>query len=588
MEHTKQNEYHDFFMTNNKSGWKTVENKLRNNNPEIHELIIKFSNENNLDGLRFKEKIWCFINNVTSVPKCTCGKENNFTDNLRRGYNKHCSVECGASDVNRNLIVEETSLKKYGVKHPSMAKSVRDKYKQTCVDKYGVDNISKLDRVIQIREKKSFEKYGVKTPLILGVNREKLKKYFSDNKENLNDKRAETNKLRYGHSNLMYVEEFKAKQKETLLRKYNVTNPMFNKEFKEKNIINTKNKKFNNFISKFNSDIDNVLSWYNDNLFMKCKKCENEYTISRELFTLRNKKKKPTCTICNPFYKKDSHGENEVYDFLIGLLGDNIEINNRKILNGKELDIIIDKHNLAIEFNGLYWHNELFVDKNYHINKTKKCKENNIRLIHIFEDEWVYKEDIVKSRLKNILGLAERKIYARKCEIREVKNNDAKNFLNENHIQGTVKSKYKIGLYYDNELISIMTFGNGRIIMGGKKNELELLRFCNKLNTSVLGGASKLLNYFIKTYNPKKIISYADRRWSEGELYEKLNFTLVSESKPNYWYVIKNKREYRFKYRKSMLVKEGFDDKKSERDIMFERGLYRIYDCGALRYEINF
>jgi hypothetical protein len=122
--------------------------------------------------------------------------------------------------------------------------------------------------------------------------------------------------------------------------------------------------------------------------------------------------------------------------------------------------------------------------------------------------------------------------------------------------------------------------------MGGKKDEIELLRFCNKLDTTIIGGASKILNYFIKTHNPKKIISYADRRWSNGELYDRLNFNLVAETKPNYWYVIKNKRDYRFKYRKSMLIKQGFDSNKSERQIMFDRGIYRIYDCGTLKYEM--
>ncbi len=249
--------------------------------------------------------------------------------------------------------------------------------------------------------------------------------------------------------------------------------------------------------------------------------------------------------------------------------------------------MLIPEYNLAIEFNGLYWHSEIYKDKNYHLNKTQQCEAKKIKLIHIFEDEWLFKKDIVKSRLINILGLTPNKIYARKTIIKEISPKESKEFLDFNHIQGNVNAKIKLGLYYDNELVSIMTFGKGRIIMGGNSNQYELLRFCNKLNTTVIGGADKLLKYFIKTYQPKEIISYADRRWSQGDLYEKLGFNFIHNSKPNYFYINQNIREYRFKYRKNILVKEGYDINKTERDIMLERKIYRIYDCGAKLYKLN-
>ena len=130
-----------------------------------------------------------------------------------------------------------------------------------------------------------------------------------------------------------------------------------------------------------------------------------------------------------------------------------------------------------------------------------------------------------------------------------------------------------------------MTFGKGRIALGGNSNQFELLRFCNKLETIVIGGADKLLKYFIKTYNPKEIISYADRRWSQGGLYDKLNFIKTHNSQPNYWYIINNQREYRFGYRKSILVKKGFNPNKTEHQIMLDRKIYRIYDCGNIAYK---
>ena len=116
-------------------------------------------------------------------------------------------------------------------------------------------------------------------------------------------------------------------------------------------------------------------------------------------------------------------------------------------------------------------------------------------------------------------------------------------------------------------------------------SKYELLRFCNKLNTTVIGGASKLFNYFIKKYDPESIVSYADRRWSQGNLYEKLGFQLYNESKPNYYYVIKNKRVYRFNFRKDQLIKKyNCPPNISEKQFCLEQRWYRIYDCGCLCY----
>ena len=277
--------------------------------------------------------------------------------------------------------------------------------------------------------------------------------------------------------------------------------------------------------------------------------------------------------------------EKEINEFLIS---NNIvtEINDKTVLNGLEIDIYIPSHKVAIEFDGLYWHSEEYKPSNYHLNKTELCEQQGIQLIHIFEDEWLNKPEIVKSRLVNILGLTPIKLYGRKTEVRKVSPKDSKLFLDTNHIQGSVNSKVKLGLYNNDELVSIMTFGGLRKILGSTPNndEYELLRFCNKLNTTVIGGADKLLKHFTKTHSPNKIISYADRRWSQGGLYEKLGFSFIHNSKPNYFYLVNKNREHRFKYRKDILIREGFDANKSEHQIMLDRNIYRIYDCGAKKY----
>ena len=292
------------------------------------------------------------------------------------------------------------------------------------------------------------------------------------------------------------------------------------------------------------------------------------------------------CSRCNNY--STSKPEIEIYDFIKKYFNSLIQ-SDRNILKGKEIDIYIPELKIGIEYNGLYWHSDLYKDKSYHLDKLKLSNSSNIKLIQIFSDEWLYKQDIVKSRLLNIIGKIPNKIYARKCEIREVESKDCSNFLDQNHIQGKLGAKVRLGLYHNGELVSLMTFGNLRKNLGqtSKEGNYELLRFCNKLNTTVIGGASKLFKYFINNYNPVKVISYADRRWSQGELYYTLGFKLVSKTRPNYFYVNKYflNRESRFKYRKDMLIKNGFDPNKSEYEIMKDNGYTRIYDCGVLKFE---
>lgn len=291
------------------------------------------------------------------------------------------------------------------------------------------------------------------------------------------------------------------------------------------------------------------------------------------------------CSKCSNIISKP---EKKLMDFLLEM-GINYLPNDRLFLGGKELDILIPSHNIAIEYNGIYWHSELFKSNNYHLNKTNICELKGIKLIHIFEDEWLFKEEIVKSRIKNILGLTENKIFGRNCIIKEVSSKESKEFLEKNHVQGNINSKIKLGLYYKDELVSLMTFGNLRRSLGlySFSGGYELFRFCNKLNTNVIGAASKLLKYFINNYNPNEIITYADRRWSTGGLYEKLGFEFIHNSKPNYFYVFNNIRKNRFGFRKDVLIKEGYDSNKSEHQIMLERGIYRIYDCGSKKYSLK-
>jgi hypothetical protein len=170
---------------------------------------------------------------------------------------------------------------------------------------------------------------------------------------------------------------------------------------------------------------------------------------------------------------------------------------------------------------GDYWHSEKYKPSEYHLNKTLECEKIGYKLIHIFEYEWLNKQDIIKNKLNFYLNSYKECIYARKCMVKEISVSDKNKFLNKYHIQGEDKSKIKLGLFYQDELVAVMTFGKPRF---NKNYEYELIRYATSKH--VIGGAGKLLKYFERNYKPKSIITYADRRFSQGNMYSKLGFTL--------------------------------------------------------------
>jgi len=292
----------------------------------------------------------------------------------------------------------------------------------------------------------------------------------------------------------------------------------------------------------------------------------------------------PRCPTCYPKYS--SIGEKEIKVFIESLGFDVIE-NDRKILSGLELDIYIPDKKIAIEFNGLYWHSEQKgKDKNYHLNKTLKCAEKEIQLIHFFEDEWYNKKEIVKSIIATRLGIVGKRIYARKCIIKNVTNKEERRFLEENHIQGYYPSSIKLGLYYEEELVLILTFGKSRF----SNHDFELIRFANKLNSSVVGGFSKLLKSFRKD-NKGSLITFSERRLFSGNVYEKSGFSFLKTTLPNYYYVDENynKRFNRMKFQKHKLknLLKEYNEELTEKENMIVNNYDRIWDCGNNSFEIK-
>lgn len=285
-------------------------------------------------------------------------------------------------------------------------------------------------------------------------------------------------------------------------------------------------------------------------------------------------------------YKNGSSYEEIIANY-IEELGYGFERNIRmEQLNGLECVVFIPRYNIGIEINGLYWHSDKFKDHNYHAKKKQYAEENGIKLLMFTDHEIQNQLVIVKSIIRNALGLSKR-IYARNCVVKELTPSETETFLVNNHIQGKAgHPKYRLGLYHNGELVSCMTFGPPRF---DKTHNIELIRFCNVVGHTVVGGASKLLKYFINNYPCVSIVSYANRNRSDGALYTTLGFEHIGISKPSYSYVKGSKVVSRYQAMKHKLpnLLEIFDETKSEQHNMLANGFYRLYDCGNHIYSLK-
>jgi hypothetical protein len=289
---------------------------------------------------------------------------------------------------------------------------------------------------------------------------------------------------------------------------------------------------------------------------------------------------------------KVSSYESNIIDY-IKSLSPNIKIIPSYSIDRKEIDIYLPDFKLGIEFNGNYWHSHLYKNKEYHKMKSDFFKDRGIDVFHIWEYNWINNNRIIKSMIKNKLNLTPNRIYARKCTINTLDSKTYRKFCQENHIQGFSPTKFKLGLYYRNQLVACMGLGNLRRNLGNKskpKNYYELIRYCSLLEHNVIGGAGKLLKYFERNYSPKSIISYADNDYSTGNLYEKLNFDNQGFTNISYsYYNPKTQQvENRFKYRKSELISMGYNPNQTEFEITHLIGLYRIHNSGISKYEKHY
>jgi hypothetical protein len=552
------------YKFDNKSGKMSMEKYVSKNFFDDYTYIVKYCEDNNINHLCFKEKVYHVINDIKTDVICV----NELCDNLVKfknssmGYYDYCSNKCIGSDDKIKKKKENTNLKKFGHKHAahsehakaitskkyenrtnSYKKSILNKRIKTLNDRYGVNNVASIDGLLE-RRVESFKKN---------------------------------------------IDAYKASYKKTSLDRYGVDHPWKNEKIHKKSILNSKITKNENLYKKVLDKIhtyDNIhfisIDYHTRVISLHCDVCNEEFNIHREYLHNRQSVDNVICTKCNPVSSNISGLEKDLKIYIESIYDDLIIENDRKVLGGKELDIYLPNSNIAFEFNGLYWHSEINKAKKYHYDKTNMCLSKGVYLMHIWEDDWILRKDIIKSiisyKLKKTIG----SIYARKCLIKTVNIEDSRIFMDNNHIQGYSNSNIKLGLYHKDTLVSLMCFSRPR---GGSDNEYELIRFCNLLKTNVVGGASKLFNYLLKQYSVSSVISFSDTSMFDGSLYEKLGFEHTKNVPIDYKWIIGNRRCHKSKYRKSQLIKMGYDIDKSEKEIMYEDVIsYRIWDCGKVKW----
>lgn len=319
----------------------------------------------------------------------------------------------------------------------------------------------------------------------------------------------------------------------------------------------------------------------------KCNECGHEFERIWQHINAYDKIPCPNC-----YVSKKRKAQNELCEWVKTVYTG--EVLQEQTINGIEIDIYIPDKKVAIEYCGMIWHSTKYKkNKDSHKNKYVICKTAGIRLLTIFEDEWLIKNDICKSRIMNTLGVINEKIYGRDLVCKSIATTDAVNFCKDNHIQGGGTCSFAYGLYHSEELVSVMTFSIPSIAKhASSEYNYELNRFCSKKYVVIHGAANKLFSKVKEDYKGVKIYTFSDLRWNNGNVYEQMGFTLLGITRPNYYYVGQSTnwvRKHRYTYAKHKLLEmfRDSDPSKTEEQIAEDNGLYQVFDCGHLKYEIT-
>lgn len=538
--------------------------------------------------VKFTERIYHIINSLIDIPKCVCGKNVRFIS-INSGY----SMFCKSSSCARKSINWKSSSEKKKNSNIELLSEFKNFIQQNneLVDEETIINfinnrIAETDsgRKHQFINIKHYRKNSRELFTILKLT-EKQKPFNLTDIDNFKDFEFSERMylIHYKIDNIELCENCKENKRQYIsfikgysricVKKchYNLHTTGILTEIEkqgfsiENNILNLKESKFQLCCHKCGANIQKTLTngrWKD----IYCEGCYGDKNISKE--------------------------ETGVLEYVESL--NHRAVQSFKYDGKKEIDIFISDRNLGIEYNGVFWHStddfrKIPEYKKKHLDKTIECEERGWHLLHIFSSEWKNPilNDIWKSIISTKLG-HNLKIYARQCSIKSISSEICNKFLDINHLQGRDHASVRYGLYHNDELISVMTFCKTRF---NKNYEWELSRFCNKKYTNVIGGASRLFKMFTKNYFPKSIITYANRRYSKGNLYDKLGFKKITSTPPNYFYFQKEMNLLsRMNFQKHRLknILPNFDETLSEYENMLNNKYRILFDCGNLTYSMTF
>lgn len=498
--------------------------------------------------------LYCYVYGDSSKSCRTCGSDTAFKT-FRDGFFEYCSSSCAAQNAEVKQKKKQTQHDRYGggvLNDPA----IRERFQATMLERYGAEHAFQSSVLRSRYEETMIERYGTLYT------------------EDMKSKKEATCKTRFGTEHPSQCEDFKQRVAETNLKRYGIDYPLRHAENQKRSVKARRQA----YICRFDDmcadkkvtplfDPEEYTTVFEKHPF-RCLVCSHEFHDTME----------PGHMKCPECAHRGSIGERELRDFLQTIYEHRMLFGDRTVIAPRELDVYIPNLQLAIEYDGLYWHNERNVGRAYHLEKTQACAKKGVRLIHIFENEWLAKRPIVESRLRNALGMSTR-IGARKCRVVELSSTAASTFMSHNHIQGSCPAKVAFGLMLGDDLVAAMTFGKARF----SDADWELLRYANVLNSTVQGGAQRLFNRFLVTHHPKSIVTYSDKRWNTGNLYTHLGFSYSHSSSPNYFYTRDGiNLESRLKYQKHKLsaILEEFDPQLTEPQNMLINGYNRIFDCG--------
>jgi hypothetical protein len=476
---------------------------------------------------------------------------------------KTCLERYGVDNPSKSVEVmnkiKAANQEKFGVDWSFQSEEVKNKITATILDRFGVENVSQSDKIKKKKIVTFQEKLGVSNPFQSDEIKKKIKKHYEDKHGN-------------GITHPSMVKSVKDKKdkikRDSFWRKIQTDHrlnetaiPLFSKEeYKD-------------------TDRTNVYKF-------QCLKCNGIFEDHIDGGHL------PRCLGCFPLDAGFSGSEKEMVEFIKSIVQEEVIENSRRILpSGLEIDAYIPSKKLAFEFDGTYWHSELAgKSKDYHLNKTNECESLGIHLVHIFEDEWKDKNEIIKAKIRSLL-IRDRPVGGRELAVKTIDLKSKNEFLEKHHIQGKDHSSHSYGAFFKDELIAVCTFVKPRVALGrktAKQGEFELSRFAT--SRSIVGILPKFLKHFVDHETVNKIYSFADRRFTSSisNIYQKCGFKLVSITPKNYWYFQhgSHKRWHRFGFRKDKLPKrlQHFDVNKTEWENMIGNGWNRIWDCGSLKY----